>query len=107
MKVNTYVIERAKPEAIFMLSRQRGDCFAMLACMKTLLLSSNKMLFDIRSFLTFIACRSKPVYPDACIRPYQGMSNLPESVAINERAHKSHASAAHTLPATQGLFGSW
>ena len=52
----------------------------------------------------------KAVSPDACIRPFQGMSIFPEvSHSMNE--HKiSHASLAHTSLVTEDLFdgiGSW
>jgi hypothetical protein len=48
--------------------------------------------------------------PDACIRPFQGMSIFPEVSHSKNEQNISHASPAHTSLATKGLLditGSW
>lgn len=80
--------------------------------MKTLWFVKGVDLSDYFLLLSFLIrhLSLETVSPDACIRPFQGMSIFPEvSHSMNE--HKiSHASLARTSLVTEGLFdsiGSW
>jgi len=61
-------------------------------------------------FIPFGHLLLEAVSPDACIRPFQGMSIFPEvSHSMNEHT-MSHASLAHTSLVTEhflGALGSW
>jgi hypothetical protein len=83
-----------------------------LACMKTLPFVNGVEFSNYILLLSFVIRHSslEAVSPDACIRPFQGMSIFPEvSQSMNE--HKvSHASLAHTSLVTKtflGALGSW
>jgi len=79
-----------------------------LACMKTLPFVKVLGLLCYFLLLSFLIrhLSLETVSPDACIRPFQGMSIFPEvSHSMNE--HKiSHASLAHTSLVTEGPFDS-
>ena len=85
---------------------------SLLACMKTLPSVNGVEFSNYILLLSFVIRHSslEAVFPDACIRPFQGMSIFPEvSQSMNE--HKvSHASLAHTSLVTEdflGVPGSW
>ena len=76
------------------------------ACMKTLRFVKGVDLSDYFLLLSFPIrhLSLEAVSPDACIRPFQGMSIFPEvSHSMNEHT-MSHASLAHTSLATKDFL---